>query len=341
MTTQLFVRRSLNRRFFGLKVERPKAEPGKVLVLSGGHGNIVLWPGQKPTPGEAAWGAYNSVYEIDMGARDLSFVTSIPARGGDAAFQLTFSAGYKVSDPIRVINEQLVNPEPLLRRVITESSSRVTEKFDIEDSTEALAAIREMLDKKRYTEKLPFDLNAVNVKLDLDSHAKDFLNQRRQQKRQAILAQESGSLISSTAEAGKLKQRYDLELQQRQEEFDVQIEKMRVEGALAIQRMRMEVYRPMIEGGMWAVLVQQLAQNPDDIDKVSSLILQMHQQQSGADLSMLQALLDGDMLEDRHLKEVTSNLVRRLQRNTTGSLQLGADDQKRLASNDGQPNKQG
>ena len=67
----------------------------------------------------------------------------------------------------------------------------------------------------------------------------------------------------------------------------------------------------------------------------------MHQQQSGADLSMLQALLDGDMLEDRHLKEVTSNLVRRLQRNTTGSLQLGADDQKRLASNDGQPNKQG
>ena len=123
MAEQIYTTRKLKRSFFGFKAERPQAAPGKVLVLTGGDAPIVLWSNQKPTAGEAAWNRYTTVIEIDTSKRDFSFATPVSAKGGDVSFQMTFSASYCVADPLRVLNEGLMNPEPALRRVVTESVS--------------------------------------------------------------------------------------------------------------------------------------------------------------------------------------------------------------------------
>ncbi len=74
---------------------------------------------------------------------------------------------------------------------------------------------------------------------------------------------------------------------------------------------------------MMSMLVQQLAQNPDDIGRVTEMIVQMHNQKVQSDLLMLKALLDSDAIEDRHLKDVTASLVRNLEQNLRGAPALG------------------
>lgn len=334
MAEQIYTSRKLRRGFFGFKVERPQAPPGKVLVLTGGGAPIVLRPGEKPTAGEAAWNRYDTVIEIDSGRRDFSFTAPVSAKGGDVSFQMTFSASYQVSDPVRVLNEGLMNPEPALRRVITESASRITEGFDIEDAPGAVAALRKMLDDKKYTEKLPFDLSAVNVKLDLDSQARDFLAKRREQRRAAELAAGKKQFAEEQAKIDKLttlqghdleqvQANHDLELERLRAQAQLDLEKQRMQlqldlerqqaqNALEIQKMRMDVYKPMIQGGMWDMMLLRLADNPGDVAQVSELLAQMHTQQLAADVAVLEAMIKGDRLEDRHLKDVTSDLVRRL-----------------------------
>lgn len=370
MTEQIYTTRKLKRGFFGFKVERPQAAPGKVLVLTGGGAPIVLWPGQKPTAGEAAWNRYDTVTEIDTVNREFNFTAPVAAKGGDVAFQMTFSAGYKVNDPVKVLNEGLLNPEPALRRVITERVSRITEQFDIEDAQGAVAAVRDLVDKGKYTEKLPFELSTVNVKLELDSQARDFLAKRRQQRRDAELAAGSKQLTEEQAKATKLSKQFDHDIQQIENHHDLdlerlraeaallldnqraqnqlQLEKQKAENALAIQQMRMEVYKPMIQGGMWDMLTLRLADNPSDVGKVSELIVQMHAQQLAADVSVLEAMIRGDVIKDHQLKDVTGDLVRRLRSSASGGgptlgpaperKQLAAETEESSAAAGGQEN---
>jgi len=320
MVDQLYTTRDLKRSFFGFKVERPQAAPGKVLVLTGGGAPIVLWPGDKPTAGEAAWNHYHTLIEIDTSKRDFNFTEPVKAKGGDVSFQVTFSASYKVSDPVRVINEGISNPVPALKRVITESIGRVTELYDIEDVQGATVAVRDVLDKGKYTEKLPFELSTINVKLDLDAQARDYLAKHRQIDRDARLAAGSHQQITAKAEADILQQRYALDLQQKQRQFELELDKQKVQMELQIQNMRLEeVYKPALQNGLWGLLVQRLAQNPNDIDQVSDLIVQLHAQQLAADVNVLEAMIKGDRIENQELKGVTTDLVRRLRSNAPNS----------------------
>jgi hypothetical protein len=92
---------------------------------------------------------------------------------------------------------------------------------------------------------------------------------------------------------------------------------------LETQKKRLEIYKPMIQEGMWGVLVQQLAQNPGDIGRVTDVMIQIHGQKVAADVAMLQTMIQGDMIEDRHMKDVVSTLVQNLQQNLrSGPLQL-------------------
>ena len=329
MAEALYKERRIQRRFFGFKVERPKAKPGQVLVLTGGGAPIILQPNRKATAGEAAWNGYDTIYEIDMGQRDIEFTASVPAKEGDVSFQLKFSAGYRVSDPVAIINEQINNPDSLIKRVVTESASRVTAGYEIENSPDALDALRQMLDKRRYTSKLPFVLSAISIKLELDSEARNFLSIRRERRREAILAQETTELSGASHELNVQKQKYEMELQQKEREFELELQKREVEMQLEIQQRRIAVYEPMIKNGMWAVLVQQLAQNPDDISRVADVMLQADRQQRETNLVMLNALIEGDIIEDRHVRDVTDSLIRNI-RSQSGLGQLEEQEIKQI-----------
>lgn len=334
MASKLYSERKIERRFFGLRSERPKALPGQALVLTGNGGTVVLMSGTQATPGEAVWGAFDTVYEVDMGQKEIAFTCSAPAKGGDVSFQANFSASYRVNDPAAVVDRRIEDPAPIIKRVVTDAISQVTGGFDIEDVQSATAAVRESLAKRSFNKEMPFVLETPLVSLELDSKAKDFLSKRREMRRQAELARGSSDLTTATADADRLKREFEIKAMQQQQQGELQIARMKadmeaeltrqkVKLELDMQKQRLDVYKPMIQEGMWGLLAQQLAQNPGDIGRVTDVMIQMHGQKVAADVAMLQTMVQGDMIEDRHIKEVVSNLVQNLQQNMRGGpLQL-------------------
>lgn len=294
-------------------------------MLSGKGGAIVLTPGQTATYGEAVWANYDTVYEVDMGQHELQFTASAPARGGDVSFKVAFSCGYRVSDPAAVVDSKLQDPTAMLTRALREIISQITPQFDIEKGEDAAAAIRKELVNKKATEALPFTLDTPHVTVELDQDAREFLKKRREQLRQAELARSSSELTTATAQAKQLEREYELRGQKREQEFELELAQRKVQMELELQKMRLEVYKPMIDGGMWTVLAQQLAQNPNDISKVTDVIMQMHGRKVEADLLLLKTLIDGDIIEDRQIREVANSLMRNLEQSMrTGGLPSGA-----------------
>ena len=206
-----------------------------------------------------------------------------------------------------------------------------------------------MLGKGKYTEKLPFDLSAINVKLELDSQARDYLSKRRQQFREADLARNAQQLTTAKAEEESLRQLYDhqaqhtqnkheLEMDKLRAQYQLELEKQRAQNALDIQKMRVEVYKPLVQGGMWDMLLLRLGENPGDVAQVSDLIMQMHARQLLADVAVLEAMIKDDRIEDRHLKDVMADLVRRLRTGAGASLPtLSATEPKQLPSDQTDP----
>ena len=316
MKTQLYESHSIRRKFFGLKSERPKAGPHEALVLTGKGGTVTLLPDQSVTPGEAFMAQHDTLFRVDMGVHDITITFPSPAQGGDVSFSVTFSTGYRVSDPAAVVRRKLLDPTSFLTRAFEERISQITAEFDIEKGAEAAKAIRKAMKTKEFMSGLPFVLEQPHVKVDLDAAAKKYLSQKREQIRQADLTRSSTSQTIAEAEKSKLEQEYEMQKRKQEAKFQMELEKQRVEMELAVQKMRLEVYKPMIEGGMWALLMQQLAQNPDDIGKVTDVIITMHGRKVEADLLRLKTLIDGDVIDDAQIKRVTDSLIQSLEANT-------------------------
>jgi len=51
MAERLYTQRKIKKSFLGLKTERPRAELGQALVLTGGGAPLVLMPGERGTSG--------------------------------------------------------------------------------------------------------------------------------------------------------------------------------------------------------------------------------------------------------------------------------------------------
>lgn len=314
MANSLYSQREIKRKFLGLRNERPQALPGKALVLVGDGGMTVLQSGQKTTHGEAVWGSYQTAFDVDTGLKDISFSFASPAKGGDVNFTVNVEAGYRVSDPAEVVRQQLNDPAPVLRRAISDSVRQVTIQYDIEESESALGAIRSALVEGNLAKSLPITINTPSVTLDLDSQAKEFLKQRREQRHQAELARGSAQVTTATAQAQQLQQQFDMEARKR--ELGHQLE---------LQQMRMDFYRPVIEGGMWSLLVQQLAEHPDDVGRVTDMIMRVHSAQVEKDLLYLKTMIDNDLIQDRHLQNITNGLIQNLEQSMgRGPLNLGA-----------------
>jgi hypothetical protein len=321
MAEKLYTVRELRRGMFGFKAERPLAPPGKVLVLIGGGAPIVLWPGDRPTPGESTWNRYTTVYEIEMGVRPLSFTASLPTQEPDVYFQVNCSANYKIADPLRVINDGLDAPEKFLKDILVASFSDVTPEFEVEEKQKAETAVRAVMVKKQFSEKLPFELIGVNVSLALDAATTEYLQRRREQREAAKLAAESKAVAEAQGKLQELVQEQAEILTRRKEQHQIDNQLARIQ----------KLYQPMIEKGWWGVIIQQLAQNPDDIGRVSSMILELYSREAAANNAILKTLIKEDIVDETHLKDVRAKLVGGLLRDlASGPLKVTAEEPKQL-----------
>ncbi len=286
MAQSIFSRRELKRKFLGLRNERPKAEPGRALVLIGEDAPIVLYPGQSISPGEAVWGKYDTVYEVDITQKQLDFQISSPAKGGVWEFTVRFSGSYQVSDPIRVVNESIQDPTPMLELVIKDTISQVTQQFDIEDGETARLAVRGQLEKG-LTKDVPFRFSAIFIELEPDQEAKEYLREQRRQKRQAVLIKGTEEVLVAQGSIEKLKR----QMQREGEEEMV------------------DHYEKILDKGITSILAQQLAQNPDNAPQITNFLLQLHQQDVDGKVQLLQTMVDNDLIEDWQLRDLVDNVV--------------------------------
>jgi hypothetical protein len=287
MTSQLFQKRELKRKFLGLRNERPKAESGRALVLAGDGVFTVLHPGQKITQGESVWGRFNTLYEVDISPKDFSFSDNVPAKGGVMEFRINFAANYQVADPVEVVKQGIQDPVPMLRRVLIDTIGTVTEEYDIENSEAARKAVRQKLEKG-IGKKMPFVIDTIQFKLEPDSEAKEYLKELRRQQRKATLITKSTQVIEAEALIDKLNR------------------KTRLEGEAELQKH----YESVLDKGITGILVQQLAQNPENAPQVTNFLLQLHQQDVQGKVKILQTMVEKDMIEDWQLQEVVDSVVK-------------------------------
>ena len=189
MNNPIMSKTDIKRSFFGLKAGRPRAEPGTVLVLVGGPSPIVLWPGQQPTSGEGAFGGYTAAFTVDLSPRPIVIKDAVVKAKDGLNFLLSFSANYRVSDPVRIVNEQITDGEPTLRNVLLASVSRQTQRFDVEQVLDAEERLSKMIDNKEYTEKLPFEISGRLLQLKPDPLAEDHIRKIRSQRNSAEIRQ--------------------------------------------------------------------------------------------------------------------------------------------------------
>ena len=302
MAEKLYTQRKIKKSFLGLKSERPRAELGQALVLTGGGTPIVLQPGEQATSGEAAWGGYDTVYEVDMGKHTASITGAAHADDGIAEFQFNLSFSYRVNNPRQLIEDRIQDPDAILRQVLTETIRRVTSTHNIRDVQQATNGARAVLDKNQLSSKLPFELTDISLRLEVDSASKTIA-----------------------------KTRTDQEIARLQESHKQELERMQESHKQEIWAQRRAVYEEMADGGRMSALMQQLAQRPDDIAHVADILRQQDDRQRMENFEMLKAMLDKEMIQDHHLKDVIVNIVNSVYRPSGGGRpQLGAASRGQL-----------
>jgi hypothetical protein len=334
MAEKVYTIRKIRRGFLGMTTEQPQASPGQALILSGKGGIFVLLPGQSVTAGEAVWSKYDTVYEVDLGNHDMSFACRAPAKGGDVSFNVTFAAGYRVQDPRQVVDRKFHDHQqiiPHLQRTIAEVIRGVTIQYDIADGEAALIALRAAFADDEAKKVEPFVLDTVNLDIELDSQAKEYLSKRRQQNYQASLMKDSTTLAEQSEASERRKQEHELTLRKQREEHEIEIKALHEQYRQKVEAERREIYKPVLQAGLLPALVEILSQNPDDIGRVTDLMLQYREHSLQADLATLEMLGKQDFVENHHIREVIDGLIDRLNQHWKGPLQLGTPSvQKQL-----------
>jgi len=301
MADRLYIQRKIKKSFLGLKTERPRAELGQALVLTGGGAPLILMPGERATSGEAAWAGYDTVYEVGLGKRSCQISGTAPASDGIAEFQFSLSASYRVNNPRQVIEDGLQDPTEALNRVLTETVRRIAGHHDIQQVNQAAQQVRDALDNNRFSSKLPFDFSEVSFKLEVDSARK------------------------SLAQTGYAHEKALLEEKYKQE----------------IYQIRRDMYATMAAGGQMAAMMQQLAQRPDDIAQVADILRQQDKDQWQANRQFLEKMLEEDRIPDHELRNAIFSIVNSVYQPPRGSQsQLGSASRGQLTDSS-QQSKEG
>jgi hypothetical protein len=132
------------------------------------------------------------------------------------------------------------------------------------------------LEKNQLSSKLPFEFSDISLQLEVDEARKNIAQTLDEHEREL------------------------LEEKHRQEIF----------------RIRREMYEMMAQGGQMSAMIQQLAQRPDDIVQVADILRRQDEQRRLENLQLLEAMLDKDMVQDHHMKDVIVNIVNSVSRRT-------------------------
>jgi len=275
---------------------RPVPEPGIALVLyREGQPLVTLWPGDRLTSGEVAWGNYKTIYKVDITEHTFSFNCTLPCRGEAFEFHAQVNVTYAVENPSLIVERNITDARAVLEPLIINTMRNVSRRYEVEQSAEAEKAIIESVQEESKKYNVGLKLVRFVVELSLEEDARNHIRQLKQIER----VQEIESVQS------------ELEKQR------IRLEEERI-------RMKTDFYGPLIKEGQWQLLALQLAKHPDDVATIVQMIHQQRQAEMENQLRALKIMLEEDVIEVYQMEEAGKRVLQRLVDSFGPSLEVKA-----------------
>lgn len=275
---------------------RPVPEPGIAFVLyREGQHLSTLWPGDRLTSGEVAWGHYKAIYKVDITEHSFSFNCALPCRGEAFDFKAQVHVTYSVENPALIVERNITDAGEILKPLIINTMRNVSRRYEVEQSDEAEKAIIQRVQEESKKYNTGLKLVRFVVELSLEDEARNHIRQLKQIKRTREIESEQAELE---------KQRIRLEEERTQ--------------------MKMEFYGPLIEKGEWQLLALQLANHPDDVAAIVQMIRQQRQAEMESQLKALKIMLEEDVIEVYQMEEAGKRVLQRLVASLGPSLEVKA-----------------
>jgi hypothetical protein len=260
---------------FNLFGSRPTVEPGVALVVFTDKGDVLaLMPGQRLTAGDIAWKNYKGYFKVDIGVHNLEFKTKVPCNRDAFNFEATLQVTYLVDNPAEIVKNKIRDVLTVLKPEIENRMRTISRKYNAEQSEEAEQEINKSFGKGLRVSGI-FASHIVS-NLELESAAREHLrtiqSTRNEIERQGILH-----------ELEITRSKHDLEIKQLKKDF----------------------YAPIVKRDQWELLALHLAEHPDDVATVASMISQQQ-------FEMLKLMLDKDVIEGFHVEDVGKQVLQRL-----------------------------
>jgi len=321
-SSRLVVERRIRLRLFRRQIG---ADPGKVIVLfRQGHPLVELKHGQSLTAGEAAWGRYETAYEVDVGQKDFSFQCELPAKGAAFNFHAAVQGTFYVSKPKELVEHPVDSPiESVIKPRLLTLMRVISQGYEIDSSLEAEEAMRTALQEAKLD--MPFSLDNMLVTLDLDQSTRGYLEDKQDAMRKADLNHQQRTLeveltrqqLQTEVELEKERQALaeaTAALELEKQKHVLEQGRIQAQHELEVEEIRLEFYKPLVRQGSWDVLALELANNPEDVTRVATMMREMRDQEINARLKILEIALDKDAIEpssqfDDAMKRILQDMV--------------------------------
>ncbi|MFF8830768.1 hypothetical protein [Streptomyces sp. NPDC015131] len=145
------------------------AERALVFLTSGGRPRTYL-PSQQPTRGELVTSNFRTLYEVDMAVRHLSLEHRLPSDGDAAFFSAETDLTWRVTDPARIVEQQIRDVRALLEPRMLSRMRRASRRHAIEESAAAEVAVAEALAAEPLAADLGLEIRC-EVRISLDQEA--------------------------------------------------------------------------------------------------------------------------------------------------------------------------
>lgn len=272
----------------------PTPVAGEALVFEGsGVPLTTIAYGERLSAGEARWGRLQKAYRVRLGSYAFSFTYDVPCKGDVYTFQARVDVTCVITNPARVVSENIRNVQAALQSEIEQFLRRIGRTYEAQEGGAAEAQIHAEAPSTVFFEG--FQVTRFVVELRLNEKTRGQLE---------VLT--DISYKGSHAQAISAQEKHDHDLQVIRLEHAQKLASQQQSHQLELQQLRFAHYETLLRGEVISpLLLLRLADHPDDLPGILQVLQNQHQSKITLQMDALKAFLASpDMLEASDLGSV-------------------------------------
>jgi hypothetical protein len=272
-----------------------------------------LWPNDRLTAGEAAYGRYSIIYHVDITEHILSFDCALPCKGDAFSFNTKVSFTCAVNDPATIVKRKYLDALAVIQPNMISTMRQVSRQFDLGQGPEAEKALVESINHEKKGYNLGFRIERLVIELTLEQAARDHQRQIVDLSQQAEVEKIKAK---NTYDIDRLRQQHDLD----KDSWSRDKSLLDAEHELKVQKVKHDYYLPIVQKAAVdksyvAVLATVLARNPGDMTSVIGMLKEQEQIEYDRLITALKIAIDADVLEGFQIEESAKHMLSQLVEN--------------------------